>query len=343
MNIVAMVYLILLLAMACACRGRDSGSLTKQLWDVDPVEVEVEEPDPPPPLGPEPSGKPTRYPIVIANGMISNGDTLRPAIEAMRQDGHQVFLTQVPAAHPVAVRVQTLKPQIEAILKSTGAAKVNIMAYSLGSLDARWLAASGGMAKRIASITSLSGVNHGTPAGQAAYELMMAMPEGWREKFDAFASLVGARLLNPLLAKSQLTELAYDLSPKGVEAFAKANPDAPGVYYQSYAGLSSFRGHSIPLAREVCGTIWGDGELHDHLNLSLYAAMKLLAPDIFTTPSDGAISVASQKHGAFRGCIPIDHWGIIGSSRAPGLDPNTGFELTRFYRYLAYDLAKLGH
>lgn len=325
------------------CKSTNDGAETKQLWDLDPVEVEVEEPAPLPPLGPDPQGKPTKFPIVIANGMISNGETLEPVVAALKKDGHKVFLTKVPAAHPVRVRVPVLKEQIDQIITETGAKKINILAYSLGALDARALASGYRYGDKIASITTISGVNGGTPAGTAAHRIMRTMPDGWRKKIDAFASLIGANLVNPLLDDAELTELAYDVSLEGARKFALRNPNIPGIYYQSYAGLSSFRGNDIPNAAQVCQKILGDGKVLDRMNLSLYVSMKILGVEIDNVPSDGAIPVENQKLGEFQGCVPIDHWGIIGTTRAPGPDAYTGFELVRFYRNLAFDLAKKGY
>lgn len=338
----SLAFFCLFTGVLSACKSTDQGAETKQLWDLDPVEVEIEDPPPPPPLGPEPQGKASKYPIVIANGMISNGETLKPVVDALRKDGHKVFMTQVPAAHPVRVRVPDLRTQVDQILKSTGAKKINILAYSLGALDARLLASTYRYGDRIASITTISGVNKGTPAGTAAHRIMMTMPGDWRKKIDAFASLIGANFVNPMLDKSQLTELAYDISLEGAEKFQQKNPNVASVYYQSYAGLSSFRGNEIPNAEEVCGSILGGGQNRDRMNLSLYLSMKILGVDIDGVPSDGAIPVENQKIGEFRGCVPIDHWGIIGSTRALGPDEYTGFELIRFYRNLVFDLSQKG-
>lgn len=324
------------------CRSSHDASSAKIWEDLDPSEVEIEDPEPAPLLGPDPTGRPTKYPVVIANGLISDGSTLQPVIEALRKDGHKVYLTSVPAAHPVRVRVGALKPQIDQILRETGAKKINVLAYSMGALDARYLASSMGYGGKIASITSLSGVNYGTPAGSAAYRILQTMPANWREKIDAFTSMIGAKFLNPQLAKAELTELARDISVEYAERFARENPDVRGIYYQSYAGLSSLRGSPVPAAKDVCGSILGDNLVHDEMNFALYLSMKLLAPNIDSEPSDGAIPVENQKHGVFRGCVPVDHWGIIGSSRPSGPNPATGFDLTRFYRNIVFDLADRG-
>ena len=325
-----------------SCRTSKDSSDPKILMELDPVEVEIDDPEPAPLLGPDPSGTATKYPVVIANGLISDGSTLQPVIDALRADGHKVYMTSVPAAHPIRIRIQELKPQIDKILAESRATKINIIAYSMGALDARHLASSAGYARRIASITFVSGVNHGTPAGSAAYKILQTMPENWREKIDAFTSLVGVKFLNPQLAKAELTELAHDISLEYAQTFARENPDMAGIYYQSYAGLSSLRGRPVADAENVCGKILGDGKVHDSMNLALYLSMKLLVPEIDKIPSDGAIPVSSQKHGLFRGCVPIDHWGIIGSSRAAGPNLYTGFDVVRFYRNVVFELAAKG-
>jgi triacylglycerol lipase len=280
--------------------------------------------------------------LVFVNGMIASGETMKPAMDALRADGHDVHIPSLPAAHSLATRAPVLKQQIDEILAKTGARKLNLVGYSLGALDVRQLVSQLGYGAKVASATMLSGPNLGTPVANSAESLLRTMPDGWREKVEQFAGAFGAKYLNPMLEDPELLELAHNLSEEGAREFNAKNPDVSGVFYQSYAALSTTRGNPSRSTQDVCGKVFGDGQVVDIMNPGLTATMLLLAPQLRSEPIDGVIAVSSQKWGEFRGCVPIDHWGIIGSERAPGPDARTGFELAQFYRYLAADLAQRG-
>lgn len=292
-------------------------------------------------LGPEPQGNPLRYPIVIANGLISSGESIQPVIDALTLDGHKVYLMRVPAAHSLKTRTKALSEQIDEVFEETGAEKINLFGYSMGALDARHLAASMGYGDKIASITTIAGANRGVPAASNGYNLLKNMPSGWRDKVTAFMEMAGIKL-NPLLAKPELLEVAYDLSIEGAASFNENTPDVPGLYYQSYAALSTTWGRPSQKHKDACGIILGDNKVPDIMNRTLNVGLLMLSPQMEFQASDGMVAVESQKWGEFRGCVPTDHWGIFGSARAPGPDKRTGFDLIRFYRNMAYDLASRG-
>ena len=64
--------------------------------------------------------------------------------------------------------------------------------------------------------------------------------------------------------------------------------------------------------------------------------------EVTVTPTDGMVSVDSAKWGHFRGCIPADHYHVIGQLRRSVKDVYTGFDAARFYGWLANDLAGRG-
>lgn len=290
----------------------------------------------------EASGQATKYPILYVNGMVSSGSTLEPVLEALRKDGHTVYLSHIPAAHSLKKRAESLQPFVDEILAETGAEKINLIGYSLGALDSRRLVALSAYESKVASISSISGPNLGTPIGTKSYQIMKSLPEDWRTMVDQLFGALGVRTLNPLLADPELMELAYDLSLEGVAAFNQEHPLRENIYYQSFAALSTPKGQVLEGTEAICGQIMTGNNRADIMNPGLLATMKLLGPSLQSQPSDGAISVESQKLGNFRGCIPTDHWGVIGSERRPGVDPRTGFDLIHFYRQLAFDLSHRG-
>ena len=63
---------------------------------------------------------------------------------------------------------------------------------------------------------------------------------------------------------------------------------------------------------------------------------------IVLSPSDGMVSVESAKWGEFRGCLPADHYDVIGQIGHTTRDGRTGFDAPLFYRYVASSLAEKG-
>lgn len=107
----------------------------------------------------------TRYPIVLVPGMLGFIRlVLYPywfgIIAALRRGGATVIAVQVSPLNSSEVRGEQLLARIDEILRETGAAKVNLIGHSQGSLTARYAAA-----KRpdlVASVTSVAGPNHGS-------------------------------------------------------------------------------------------------------------------------------------------------------------------------------------
>ena len=107
----------------------------------------------------------TRYPIVLVPGMLGFIRlVLYPywfgIIAALRRGGATVIAVQVSPLNSSEVRGEQLLARIDEILRKTGAAKVNLIGHSQGSLTARYAAA-----KRpdlVASVTSVAGPNHGS-------------------------------------------------------------------------------------------------------------------------------------------------------------------------------------
>ena len=97
------------------------------------------------------------------SGNSSNWSTMKSRFEA---DGY-------PASYLVAYSYNTsnsnktsaaneVKPRVESLLASTGAAKVDIVAHSMGSLNSRWYIKFLGGESKVDEWVSLGGPNHGT-------------------------------------------------------------------------------------------------------------------------------------------------------------------------------------
>ena len=106
----------------------------------------------------------TRYPIVLVHGLFgfdtaAGVDYWYRIPEELRQGGAQVYVAQVSAAEDTAVRGEQLARQVETILASTGADRVNLIGHSHGGPTTRYVASV--YPGYVASVTSVGGVNWG--------------------------------------------------------------------------------------------------------------------------------------------------------------------------------------
>ncbi len=136
------------------------------------------------------------------------------------------------------------------------------------------------------------------------------------------------------------------LASASAPAFDRANPDQPGVSYQSWAGVRrAVGGHRGASAREellrACdGVYFGDPARADFMAPSLVGGSLAVGRD--DTFQDGMVTVASAKWGTVRGCFPADHLDEVGQPKKSGPNMWTGFDHLAFHRVLASDLAARG-
>ncbi len=141
----------------------------------------------------------TKYPILLAHGMAGfsavgpleywNGIT-----EDLVENGATVFVAQQAAFNSSEVRGEQLLAQTKQVLAITGAAKVNLIGHSHGAQSIRYVA--GLLPTKIASVTSVGGVNKGTDVADKVYEVSQSsvgtiFAPIITAGVDAFFSLVG--------------------------------------------------------------------------------------------------------------------------------------------------------
>lgn len=225
------------------------------------------------------------YPIVLAHGWMAV-DAL--ALPGMRQEyfrgvrehlqarGHRVYVSRVSPFSGIRRRAEQLAEQ----LASIDAEKVNIIAHSMGGLDARYAISRLGMAGRVASLTTIGTPHRGTPL--------------------ADTSLIVREL--PLLRRALISQFGldfaglYDLTTAQMMGFNDAVPDVREVRYASYVG-------------------WVRGGVRD-VHALLAPGFAYLSRR--TGHNDGMVPAASQRWGQVLGEVHADHWAQIGWSR--GLD-----------------------
>ena len=319
---------------------------------------------------PAPVHAPARYPVLMVNG-IDNSPAFsysRRILQMMRDvGGHDVRLATVPPFDAPRIRAAVLWRHVQKVRADTGAAKVNLICHSLGGLDCRYLVSEGGLhwdlddtsheaiRSSVASITMISTAHRGTPAADLA---LGYLPDG--DRFDGInriATLLGGWFTERTLQEDvHLREALMALSSSTAKAFNAEIVDAPGIYYQSWAGYSRPFGvatteHDARLA-ELCKTSDGGDGLsehftgsHDYLALDLIGTGEVIsssAGDDKIVPNDGLAPVASARWGRFRGCIPADHKEQLGQQNLADVNVRSGFDVARFYTNIAGELSGMG-
>ena len=262
------------------------------------------------------------HPIVLAHGLLGF-DELRLAgklfpgvhywrgiTEALTVNGIEVILTSVPPSASIEDRAAKLRDDIE---KKAGGKSVNIIAHSMGGLDARYMISRLHPPNIIVkSLTTIASPHRGSAFADYCFE---------RIGKDQLPRVY--KVLNSLSietgAFSQLTRSYMN------ETFNPRTPDLLGVAYYSYGAIatpplwSAFR-HSHRIVDEAEG------------------------------PNDGLVSVASSQWGKYKGTLEgVSHldlinwtnrlrwlvWQITGNKR--------NFNAIAFYLDIADMLAKEGY
>lgn len=310
--------------------------------------------DAPEPLGAEPDGNATRYPIILAHGFntsTTNFWRFNDVDVALIEDGHDVVLGSVPPFDTPQVRADFLARQVDALLDESGAEKVNMVCFSMGGIDCRYLVSPDGLGygEKVASVTTISSPHRGTYVADIAVGFLPDEDEAGA--VDAIATLYGSTF-SDVADDSHIVSALVSMSEQGMEEFNATIADAPGVMYQSWAGVSSVAGLPNPrrdAETNACTDENGDVLLmrhegtYDRMDALLVGAAAFVAHGTELRPNDGVATVESAKWGRFRGCYPGDHLDAAGQINDDGPDPRTGFDYLRFYRNLAFDLAAQGY
>ena len=252
---------------------------------------------------PQAPGRGTKYPILMVHG-VGFRDLKWPLYwgripAVLAGTGSVLFYGQQDCWARIEDNAKTLRARIRQILEETGAEKVNIIAHSKGGLEARMVASSLGMGGQIASITTI-----GTPhRGSKTIDRLLKAPDSLFN-VASFAVNNWIGLIGD--TKPDFFAVCKDFSTAFAERFNRENPDVPGVFYQSFAGVMKTPLSDIHLstANAVVRRIEGD--------------------------NDGLVTVASAKWGSsftlLTGCTRrgVSHYDEIDFRRAPLCKKHSG-------------------
>ena len=134
------------------------------------------------------------------------------------------------------------------------------------------------------------------------------------------------------------------LSEKAAPAFNQANPNMPGVYYQSWAGIASPNGKLTPAQLAELRKLGPVNGPNPNAAAPLEAKLIPLHFGAMSrqngTLNDGTVDVKSAMWGDYQGTVPMDHTDF--AAQRPDAEKSTGFDAVEFYRKMAEDLAKRG-
>ena len=254
----------------------------------------------------------THYPLLLLHGLNCRDD--RPCFyfgripAILTAHGATVYLGGQDAWGTIRDNAHFLAKRIQTILTETQCDKVNIIAHSKGGLEDRYLISSLGMSSTVASLTTIATPHYGSRA--AAHWLgytrtLAALGAGlehfWRHLGDNHPQVV------PVL---------QELTPEAMTHFNACNPDAAGIYYQSWGLALGSRCHDPAMALTRRLLFAYDGE------------------------TDGLVAPAAARWGHWRGTLEgLSHQDIT-DCRQKDL---SHFHTLTFYLLLARLLAALGY
>jgi triacylglycerol lipase len=172
-----------------------------------------------------------RYPVVLAHGLMgfdeirlgsARHDYFRGVSVRLEREGCIVHRCRVARTASVAERAA----ELAAFVREVGARRVNLVAHSMGGLDARYAVSRLGLDRSVASLTTIGTPHLGTPlADVAAASAIWAALDRLGLNVEAFRDLTTAQMA----------------------AFNEAVPDARGVLYASVVGAPPRRRDVTPL------------------------------------------------------------------------------------------------
>ncbi len=223
------------------------------------------------------SGRGSPLPVVLVHGLFGFARIgvpgmrlhyFRGIVKHLESLGCHVHAVRLPPYASVPARARRLVTAIEALPHD----RVDLIAHSLGGLDARYALAHLGLHHRVRSLVTIGTPHHGSPIA----DLMLKGPIGWGHKLMRAIGL-------PIAALEWL-------STEALERFNREVPDVPGVRYACVVGGMHKPTSIIPIPL-IAG--------HAYLKRT-------------SGTNDGLVPVRSQYWGEVLAEIEADHFAQVG-------------------------------
>lgn len=267
---------------------------------------------------PQPAIVPVRYPVVLMHGMgllaaVWRRGQMHALALDLRRRGVRAYAPNVAPYNPIDVRARMWKRCLEQILEENGASKLNLVAHSMGGLDARYLIHELGMHDAVASLVTIATPHHGSTLADVLLDRPSRLLDGMVRLFD----WMGNSAMPDVQADA--STVLRQMKPSFIcERFNPYVPDHPSVRYWSYAGAAGV-GTDVPINPFLL-----------RQNRWIHAREGI---------NDGYVSVESARWGTFLGTLPADHLQQIGLK----VTPNRRFDAQAFYASLVARLAREGY
>lgn len=270
----------------------------------------------------------TLHPILLVHGLfgfdrIDPFGLFQDIKQALRSAGARVFIPYLTATCTHEARGEQLLAQVERVLEGTGAQKVNLIGHSQGALTARYAAAVAPGC--VASVTSVSGPNHGSELADYLRKALTPgrLPERAAETVaNLFADFLSLLSGDPALPPHAIAAL-NGLTTQSVGAFNEKYPQGlpkswggkgrelvNGVRYYSWSGILS--------------RVGDEGlDKQDPLHGFCRAFSRYFTTE--ADQNDGVVGRFSSHLGTvIRSDYPLDHLAVIHQNTGPvrkGVDP----------------------
>ncbi len=266
----------------------------------------------------------TKYPLLLLHGA-GFRDLKKPVYwgripGALEKRGCEVYFGNQDCWGSTETNAEAIRTRIGEVLARSGRDKVNIIAHSKGGLDARMAASSLGCGAWIASLTTVATPHRGSRTLDRLFRAAKPAFSAAAFAVNNWIRLVGDK-------KPDFLRLCEGLTTEAMERFNEANPDVPGICYQSFACVMK----------------------HPFSDLNLSTANFIL--NRLEGPNDGLVSVESALWGpnarvlrarGFRGLSHLDAIDLYRSPMSRRTGPGVG-DICEFYTDLVRDLRDRGY
>jgi triacylglycerol lipase len=224
--------------------------------------------------------KKARNPVVLAHGLfgfdeVAVGPTRhaywKGIRDALEKDGNKVIVPRVPACGSVSERAVALARAVTVLDER----RVNVVAHSMGGLDARLAVAHLGLADRVAALVTIGTPHRGSPLADLSTDV---------------ARRIGLKRV--LETAGVPLDAFHDLATARMARFNEEVSDVRSVAYASVVGVVRRKRRTNPLL--VPSYLW--------MKKSWGA-------------SDGVVPASSQRWGEVLAEVEADHWAQTGWSR----------------------------
>lgn len=217
-----------------------------------------------------------KYPVLLVHGMgFRDNKYLNywgriPA--KLEENGCTVYYGNQDSNGTVESNGAFLAEKIKEIIAETGARKLNVIAHSKGGLDMRYAVSTLKMSAYVASLTTVSTPHHGS----LTVDRLLRLP-GFMIKLAAGCCDIWLRICGD--KNPDTYKVFQTFTTAAAEEFNRNNPDAPEVYYQSYAFVMKH--------------VWSD----------LFMLVPSAVVRFFEGPNDGLLTPRSAAWTNFRGIV----------------------------------------